>query len=143
MSAAKGQYISTTYTAPAENDIRTFRIDSEGKLMVAATATISGGATAALQTSGNASLTAIDADMELLKQPTRSATVTEGDATDITATATKGLWVGTGGDLAVRLAGDSVTTVLKNVPSGTYVPGAYSRVMAATTAADIVSFYGP
>lgn len=84
-----------------------------------------------------------DASVALLKQPTRSASVTPSDSTDITATATKGLWVGTAGDLSVKFAGDSSATLLKNVPSGTYVPGAFARVMAATTASNIVSLYGP
>jgi len=83
------------------------------------------------------------AGIDLLKQPTRSVAVTKSDATDLTATCTKGLWVGTTGDLSVKLAGDSTATTWKNVPNGTYIPGAYSRVMAATAAADIVCLYGP
>ena len=78
-----------------------------------------------------------------MKQPTLSAAVTKSDSTDLAATCTKGVWVGTGGDLSVKLAGDSTATTWKNVPSGTYVPGAYSRVMAATTAADVVCLSGP
>lgn len=114
-------------------------------------------ATAAAQATGNAALTSIDghvdgleasatataASLLLIQQPTRSAAVTKSDSTDITATATKGLWVGTAGDLSVKYAGDSAATTLKGVAAGTYVPGAFSRVMAATTAADIVSLYGP
>jgi hypothetical protein len=48
MSAAKGQYISTTYTAPAEQDIRTFRITSDGRLMVDLSGSPSGSTSAAL-----------------------------------------------------------------------------------------------
>lgn len=81
--------------------------------------------------------------LDPLRQPTRTATVTKSDVTDLTTTATKGLWVGTAGDLTVKLAGDSGSTVLKNVASGTYVPGSFQKVMLATTATDIVSFYGP
>jgi hypothetical protein len=88
-------------------------------------------------------VTATNAALQLLKQPTLSVAVTASDATDLTATCTKGLWVGTGGNLSVKLAGDSAATTWKNVPAGTYVPGAYSRVMAATTAADVVCLSGP
>jgi hypothetical protein len=51
MSASKGQYTAETVTL-AEGDIRTIRLTEDGKIMVDATATVSGGATAANQTSG-------------------------------------------------------------------------------------------
>jgi hypothetical protein len=147
MSAAKGQYISTTYTTPGEQDVRTLRINANGELMVAATGGVTGGATAALQTTGNTSLSNIDADLELLKQPTRMIAVTPNDSTDVTTTATKGLWIGTGGNVALKGVGDTgagTAVTLTNVPSGTYIPGAYCRVMSTnTTASAIVSFYGP
>lgn len=89
-------------------------------------------------------VTATNASLELLKQPTRTAAVTISDATDVTSTCTKGVWVGTGGNLAVKGAGDSSAVTHKNVPSGTYIPGALSRVMSTnTTAADINCLYGP
>lgn len=146
MSASKGYYTASTPSL-VEGEVRTIRLTSDGKLMVDATATISGGATAANQTTGNTSLANIDADLELLKQPTRAVAVTTSDATDTTATATKGLWVGVGGDVAVKMVGDGsggTAVTLKNVPSGTYVPGAFIRIMATnTTATNIISFYGP
>lgn len=111
---------------------------------------VTGGATAANQTTLNGFVdgletlvTATNASLALLKQPTLSVAVTASDSTDLTATCTKGLWVGTTGNLSVKLAGDSSATTWKNLPSGTYVPGAYARVMAATTAADIVCLSGP
>jgi len=101
-------------------------------------------ATSAKQDTGNTSLASILALLALLQQPTNSVPVALSDSTDVTATATKGLWVGVGGDVTVRLASDGASRLLKNVPSGTYVPGAYSRVYSsATTATNIVSFYGP
>lgn len=76
-------------------------------------------------------------------QPTTSVSITPSDATDLTATVTKGLWVGTAGNVAIKLSADSAAVVLSNVPSGTYVPGAYARVMATnTTATNIVGFGG-
>ena len=86
----------------------------------------------------------VTVDIALLKQPTRTAAVTPSDATDVTATCTKGIWVGTGGNVAVKGAGDSSANTLPSVPSGTYVPGAYSRIMSTnSTASGIVCFYGP
>jgi hypothetical protein len=68
------------------------------------------------------------------------ANVTKNDATDLTAIANKGLFVGTGGDLVVRAVGDSVAVTLKNVQDGSYIKGSFARVMATTTASDIVAF---
>jgi hypothetical protein len=53
----------------------------------------------------------------------------------------RALYVGTGGDVAVRFQGDVADTVFKNVPSGNVLPIAPSFVRAATTAADIVALY--
>lgn len=76
-------------------------------------------------------------------QPTTSVAITPSDSTDLTATVTKGLWVGTAGNVAIKLSADSAAVVLSNVPSGTYVPGAFARVMATnTTATNIVGFGG-
>lgn len=80
-----------------------------------------------------------DTMFSAIKQPTKSVAVTPSDSTDLTGTATKGLWVGTAGNLSVKLSGDSSATTWKNVASGTYVPGNFIRVMAATTATDIVA----
>ena len=78
-----------------------------------------------------------------IRPATKAVAVTKRDSTDITATATMGLWVGTAGDLVVKMKDDSTAVTLKNVANGTYVRGSFSRVMAATTAQDIVSFYSP
>lgn len=148
MSAAKGYYTAET-VALDEGKINTLRLTAEGKLLVdgGIGADTSALATHAKQDTGNTSLASIDADLELLKQPTKAVAVTKSDATDVSATATKGLWVGTGGDVAVKMVDDGAggtAVTLKNVPSGTYLPGAFCRVMSAnTTASDIVSFYGP
>ena len=97
-----------------------------------------GAATAAKQDTGNTSLASILAAALLLEQPQTAATVTLSDST--TVAFTKGLWVGTGGDLAVTLVGGSAVT-LKNVPSGTYVPGSVIHVMTTnTTASNVVGF---
>lgn len=93
---------------------------------------VSGTITATVDTS----LLATEATVATLKQPTATSAVTASDATALTCT--KGLWVGTAGNLSLKLSGDSAAVTWKNVPSGTYVPGSVIRVMAATTAADVV-----
>lgn len=114
-------------------------VASDQTVPVSGTVTVD---TSALATSANQVLT--NTALDLLKQPTRTAAVTISDSTDVTATCTKGVWVGTAGDLAVKGSGDSSANTLKNVPSGTFVPGALARVMSTnTTASNIVCFYGP
>ena len=71
-----------------------------------------------------------------LTQPTASSAVTASDSTVLACT--KGLWVGTAGNLSLKLSADSSAVPWNNVPSGTYVPGSVIRVMAATTATNIV-----
>ena len=67
----------------------------------------------------------------------RHADVTPSDTDDFSSTARR-LWVGTGGDVAaVDVDGTAVT--YKNVPSGSYLEGAFARVNATnTTATDII-----
>ncbi|KAA0700020.1 hypothetical protein DTW90_07180 [Neorhizobium sp. P12A] len=64
--------------------------------------------------------------------------VAPNDASDLQET-TRGLYIGTGGDLAVfMLAGDSL--LLKQVPQGIVLPLRVTRVLqTGTTAADIVA----
>ena len=111
------------------------------------TVPVSGTITATVDTSTLATAAKQDTTntaLDLLKQPTRTAAVTKSDSTDVTSTCTKGLWVGTGGDVAIKGAGDSSAVTLSNVPSGMFVAGALSRVMSTnTTASNIVCFYGP
>lgn len=55
---------------------------------------------------------------------------------DVTA---KALYVGTGGDVALRAAGSSSDVVLRNVASGSVLPIRVSAVrVAGTTAANII-----
>lgn len=88
------------------------------------TATVTGVATAALQTALNA----------IVAVPTIPTQITASDATDVSTLTTKGLLVETAGDLAIRGTGAPSTTVTITVVAGQYVPIACSRVMAASTA---------
>ena len=71
---------------------------------------------------------------------TIASTVTASDTTFLNGVA---LYVGTGGDVQVIMknventAGNVV--IFKNVPDGSFLPAIVDYVMAATTAADIVS----
>ena len=68
----------------------------------------------------------------------RLEAVTPSDSTDLTGA--RALYVGTAGNLLVRLPGAPTTTVtLANVQAGTFIPIRVTRVMAATTASDIVA----
>lgn len=67
------------------------------------------------------------------------AAVVASDTTILSPTA-RGLWVGTGGDIAIRCPGSSSAVTIKNVPDGTLLPIKTARVYATgTTAADIVA----
>lgn len=73
--------------------------------------------------------------------PTKSVAITKSDSTDLSATVTKGIWVGGGGDVAIKLVGDTAAVTLVAVPSGTFIPGRFARVMSTnTTATSIVGF---
>lgn len=61
-------------------------------------------------------------------------------ATNPLAYTTKGIYVGTGGDITLRCARDSADTLFKAVPAGTILPVRATHVRAAgTTAADLVA----
>ena len=67
-------------------------------------------------------------------------TITKSDTTFLDGVA---LYIGTGGDVHVIMknvenAGGNVV-IFKNVPDGSFLPAIVDYVMAATTAADIVS----
>lgn len=101
--------------------------------------------TAALQAddSGNlkitGSVTATTTALEaLLAIPTKHTAITKSDSTDLTALANVGVLIGGAGDLAYRLTGAPTTTVTLAVVAGQFVPGQFTRVMAATTATGIV-----
>lgn len=53
---------------------------------------------------------------------------------------TRALYVGVGGDVAVRMLDGSVVTLL-NVPSGTLLPLRVSRVLPASTASSILGLW--
>ena len=68
--------------------------------------------------------------------------ITKHDTTDLEGV-TRALYVGTAGDVAVRLQGNPGTTIVfKNVPAGSLIPIRAARVMSTgTTAADMVGMW--
>jgi hypothetical protein len=65
--------------------------------------------------------------------------ITKSDATDLTASKIRGLWVGGAGDVAVIAAGDSAAVTIVGVPAGTLLPVSVVKVMSTnTTATSIV-----
>lgn len=72
--------------------------------------------------------------------PSRWVTCTPSDATDLTGSI--GLYVGGTGDVSARTLNNSGTTVVfATVPAGSFLPGNFTRVMAATTATTILVAY--
>lgn len=70
-----------------------------------------------------------------------AAAVTPNNSTDLTNTA-RSLFIGTGGDVKVDLAGTGTAVVFKNVPSGGYIYARVTRVYATDTdATDIVALW--
>lgn len=65
----------------------------------------------------------------------RLSAVAKSDSTEVNA---RGLYIGTAGDLVVTGV-DGALVTFKNVPAGTVLPIYAYKVMAATTASDIVA----
>ena len=72
--------------------------------------------------------------------PSRWVACTPSDSTDLTGSI--GLYIGGAGNVAVRTLNDPSTTVTFTAPPvGTFIPGNFTRVMAATTATQILVAY--
>lgn len=77
----------------------------------------------------------VPANMDL--PPTSGVVVTPNDFTVFIAT--RGLWVGVAGDIAVRFIGDGATTVVLKNATG-LITGRIDKVLSTgTTATDIVA----
>ena len=67
----------------------------------------------------------------------KHSVVTPSDVT--TFSSPQAIYVGTGGDVALRLIGNSDVATYKNVPSGSWLPVEADKVMSTnTTATDIL-----
>lgn len=76
---------------------------------------------------------------KVIEGPANSAVaVTPSDSTELDIT--RGVYVGTGGDLAVVMADDSLAVTFVAVPSGVLLPIRVLKVMSTnTTASDILA----
>ena len=78
---------------------------------------------------------------------TEAVAVTPNDSADVVnasgaAETTRGLWVGTGGNLAVRMKGQVTSVTFANVPNGSLLPIRVDRVLnTGTTASGIVALF--
>jgi len=138
--------VSGTLTAVVdESTLATSAKQDTGNTSLATiAASAAGSKTAGVATSANSVPVVIasdDAQAKALRQPKQALAVTPSDSTDVTPTATKGLWVSAVGVVNVTYVGDSTAVGLGTVPAGTYIPGEFKRVNAATTAT-VISFYG-
>jgi hypothetical protein len=75
-------------------------------------------------------------------QPSSSVVVTPSDSTDLSDSIVNGIWVGGTGNITFRLRQDGADRVMTAVPAGTYIPGNFRLIKAATTATLILGF-GP
>ena len=64
--------------------------------------------------------------------------ITPNSLVDI-ATASRALYIGSGGDLVVDMAGTGESVTFANVAPGSVLPISVTRVYATSTAADIVA----
>ena len=61
---------------------------------------------------------------------------------DVTVFAESSIFVGVGGDVALRLVGSSTTAVYKNVPNGAFLPVNADQVLSTgTTATNILRLF--
>jgi hypothetical protein len=76
----------------------------------------------------------------LTSPPEHAVAILPQDGADL-AVVTRAIYVGAGGDVAVRML-DGTTVTLTNVPNGTLMPLRVSRVLATgTTASAILGFW--
>lgn len=68
--------------------------------------------------------------------PRDAVTVTPSDSTVVNV---DGFYVGTAGNASVITA-KGTTVIFKNIPAGTTIPQACQKILAATTASDIIGY---
>lgn len=77
----------------------------------------------------------------LVPNATSALAVTPSDSTTFTPPAI-GLWVGTGGNVAVRMFGSQTSVTFLNVPNGNTLPIQVDKVLSTgTSASDIVRLW--
>jgi hypothetical protein len=80
--------------------------------------------------------------MTMSKGAYNLAAITPSDSTDLPDGVCTAVWVGTGGDIAVRTQPMGGSVILKNVPGGYPLNVEAKRILATgTTATDLVAMY--
>lgn len=69
---------------------------------------------------------------------TKLLAITPADATDLTASKIRALWVGGAGNLSLIALNDTTAVTITGVLAGTLIPISVVKVMTATTATNIV-----
>jgi len=79
--------------------------------------------------------------IEGLNTPARYAEAVTPHNTNELTKLTRGLWVGTGGSVALVMADNPVSIILDNIPNGAWLPFRVRKVLSTgTTASDIIAF---
>ncbi len=73
----------------------------------------------------------------VLRPPNKTTTITPSDATDLSGIVSRGVFIGGSGNLVFKLSADTVAVTVP-VTAGQFVAGNFLRVMAATTATNVV-----
>ena len=71
----------------------------------------------------------------------KAVAITKSDATDLTASKIRALWVGGAGDVAVKMYGDGIggtAVTLAGVAAGTLIPVSVAMVMSTNTSATLI-----
>ncbi len=76
-----------------------------------------------------------------LESPAREAVAVVPSDVDDLAVTTRSIYVGTSGDVAVHMAGDTVPVVFRSVPVGVLPVRADRVLLTGTTAGDLVALW--
>ncbi|RXZ77256.1 hypothetical protein EBB07_33835 [Paenibacillaceae bacterium] len=116
-------------------------LDNEGRIPVTLPGVQPISGTVSLATAQYNTLARRD-DIAKLASAVTAAVVTPNDTTDLAAGATKGIMVGTSGDIVVDMVTSGASITLKNIAAGIIHPLSVKRIRATgTTATDIVAVY--
>ena len=69
---------------------------------------------------------------------TQLISITKSDATDLTTSKVRGLWIGGAGDVAVIAFNDTAAVTIAGVLAGTLLPISVTKVMSTNTTATLI-----
>jgi hypothetical protein len=131
LATSAKQDTGNTSLASIKTDVD--KIPSQGTALMA-------GSTPVTLATNDTQVALLLAALNKITPPTTNTAVTPSDSTDLTGLASKGVWVGTGGNIALKGSGDSAAVTYLSVPDGAFIEGNFIRVMSTnTTASNIVA----